>query len=709
MTEHSNDHVYAIDEDGLQRLRKGEALPASQLFRHQELFQVITDSPLIGQKDLIKILQHIHFTNGHILVLVREPQYREDYLLLANLESCPPGEITCRWSKGSSPLPDDADILHVIITDGLSLILLPIKVSALHDSGFTATLPEEGRLLGKRGVRRHTSWGITVSLTQSGFVARGELIDFSSLSFRVRLTADNNNSFIWLNEKIPCMISLQEGQRILFSGPCSCIRQKGDLCEKELVLNPLDHGIHRYQNKKIRNPRLRVTPPPTAHFEHPFFKRPIQRDICDLTFTGFAVEEKTSEEVLMAGMIIPGLEIRYAGALKMTCDAQVIYRRAMGKDWVRYGLAILDMDFRAYRQLSHIMVHAGDPQARFSSLVEMDALWEFFFDTGFIYPKKYQILQSCRDEYKETYRRLYQGDQDIEAHFTYEKNGRIYGHVSIFRAYQRAWMVHHLAARPLNGKRTGLPVLKNIIRFFDGLYRYPSIRMDHMLFYFRPENHFPNLFFGGFARDLGNPRACSLDLFAYICHPTGGPPTPLSQDWRLTEFETRYLPELERFYRNASGGLLLDVLRLGQTDEKSETLEEVYRRHGFLRQWRVYALLRDQTLKAVLIVNRSSPGLNLSELLNSIKIVVTDPVGLPWAILTNALAQLTKEFEAESVPLLVYPATYPTGQGVLVDKKYLLWILDTQYGKEYLEYMEKKTKITLRFLFKHLLRKLVPK
>jgi hypothetical protein len=233
--------------------------------------------------------------------------------------------------------------------------------------------------------------------------------------------------------------------------------------------------------------------------------------------------------------------------------------------------------------------------------------------------------------------------------------------------------------------------------------------MDHLIVYFRPENYFPNLLFGGFSRDLGNPRACSLDLFAYMSHPTDRPHDPFPQGWRLTDFETSHLPELERFYRNSSGGLLLDVLRLGQTDDGNETLEEVYRRHGFLRQLRTYALLKEQSLKAVLVVNHSSPGLNLSEFLNNIKVIVTDPAGLPWKVLISALARLTPEFQTEIVPLLIYPANYPSEKGLKVDRQYQLWIIDAQYGKEYLDYMEDKTKITLRFIVKHLLRKIVPR
>jgi hypothetical protein len=709
MVKDRRDHRFAVDLGNLQGLAEGKVPLTAQPFRHQDLFGAIQTSPVIEKKALINTLHHIHFTNGAILLHVSDPRHREDFLVGAHLDDCPPGEITCRWPDGAPAFPEDADFPHVIFSDGLSLILLPIKVTARQERGFTAALAEKGHLLGKRLVRRHACSGIGASLTQSGFLARGDLIDFSPLAFRVRLKPDANGSFIWFNKDSQITISLAVEERVLFSGPCRCIRQTGGLFERELVLAPQAEAIHRFQKKRERNPRLQITPTPALHFEHPLFGQPFQREIHDLTFAGFAVTEKAAEGVLMPGLIIPACEIRYAGALKMTCDAQVIYRRQEGKDRVRCGLAILDMDFRSYRLLSHIMVHAADPQARFSNEMEMDALWEFFFDTGFIYPKKYQLIQSSRDQFKETYRRLYRDDQEIEAHFTYQENDKIYGHVAIFRAYQRAWMVHHLAARALNGRRTGLSILKNILRFFDGLYRYPSIRIDHMIFYFRPENHFPNLFFGGFARDLNDQRACSLDLFAYLSHPQDKAPSPFPEGWQLTRFEPRHLPELERYYRNASGGLLLDVLRLGQTDDGNETLEEVYRRHGFVRQWRVHALLRGESLKAVLIVNRSSLGLNLSELLNSIKVLVTDPAGLPWNVLAAALARLTPEYPTESVPLMIYPDTYPCEQGIKVDKRYLLWILDTQYGKDYLEYMEKKTKLSLRLVIRHLLRKMVPK
>ncbi len=680
-----------------------------RLFLHRDLLEATRSAPVIGKKRLINTIHRLHFMNGNILVHVGNPEHHEDLLVQGRLESCTAGEIRCLWAQGAPRFSENVQPLHVIVEDGLSLVLFPVRLTGRDETGFSAALPETGYLLGKRRARRHVCRDTEVTLTQSGFSARGDLVDFSPFAFRVRLKAEPGLSFIWMNPDDSITICLRKGERTLFSGPCRCLRQAGTLRERELVLAPLRGEIKRFRKQKIRTPRLRLTPPPSVHFVHPFLGKPVRRSVTDLTFSGFAVEEQADDTVLMPGLIIDNLEIRPAGADGITCTAQVIYRRKIAKGRVRCGFAILDMDFRAYRHLSHLMVHSGSSLARFTCEIETDALWEFFFDTGFIYPQKYHLIQSAREAFKDTYRRLYCENQDIEAHFTLQENDRVYGHVSIFRAYQRAWMVHHLAARPLHGKRTGLFVLKNILKFFDGLYRYPSIRIDHMMFYFRPENYFTNLFFGGFAKDLGNPRACSLDLFAYLCHTMDGPPASLPPGWHLGAFETRHLPELEQFYRNASGGLLLDVLRLGQTDPGCESLEEVYRRHGFLRQWHICELLHEQTLKALFVVDRSSPGFNLSELLNSIKVVVTDPAGLPWRVLSAALDGLMSVYETDSVPLMIYPDTYPSREGIPVEKRYLLWILDTQYGKEYVEYMENKTRLTLRFLLKHLLGKMVPK
>src|SRR4030042_117523 len=209
MVENSEDRRFTVDVENLHRLAEGKPPIPSQIFHHQDLFRAFQSSPVIDQKGLINTLHYIHFTNGTILVHASDPKYGEEFLLQARLDACTAEVIVCRWEE-TPPLPKDARLLHMIISDGLSLILLPIRVISHRNEGFTVAIPEKGHLLGKHAARRHPCRGIRVNLTQTGFHARGELIDFSPLGFRVHLTPAADASFTWLNVDNQCMIYLDE-------------------------------------------------------------------------------------------------------------------------------------------------------------------------------------------------------------------------------------------------------------------------------------------------------------------------------------------------------------------------------------------------------------------------------------------------------------------------------------------------------------------
>lgn len=378
----------------------------------------------------------------------------------------------------------------------------------------------------------------------------------------------------------------------------------------------------------------------------------------------------------------------------MSCTVQVVYRLKEEAGGVRCGVAILDMDINAYSLLSHVLTKALDPHVHLSNAVNMNSLWQFLFDSGFIYPTKYRLIQSHRENFKKTYRRLYQENPEIAKHFTYQKNGEIYGHISMVRAYARAWMIHHYAAKTMNNKRTGFMMLKQMMHYLSDMCRLPSAKMDYVMCYFRPENRFPKLVFGGFAKAVRNTRGCSTDLFAYLPYTSLSLGTELPKGWSLNECSEQDLWELRRFYAHHSGGLLLEALGLDEENPADETLEEAYARLGFFRKWTAYSLSHHGELNAVLIVNQSDLGLNLSELLNGVKVLVTNTEGLPWNVLSTAVAQLTAGYDMEKVPVLFYPFEYVQAKEVPYEKRYQLWTLNVRYGQEYMEYMQQRFKIT---------------
>jgi len=668
------------------------------LFQHRDLVYALDNAKTIKREELANTINYLHFMNGYALVHLGHPKFDESILVRVYPEPCLGEKLTCRWSE---EYPSELDLgsyqfMHLIIDDGQSMILVPGLLEEMNKKAITVRLPDISYATGQRSMRRYICRDIDVELIQGPFTAKGQLLDFNSNGFRTKVRSESYCSFHWFNPDAPVTVALRQNNKILFSGACRCIRQQGGHELREIVLEPTQKRIDLFKKRLIRNPRQRLTPSPTVIFNHPFLNKQIQREVLNISTSGFSLYEKGDESVLLPGMIIPELTIDFAGSLKMRCTAQVIYcSKNKGKEnEICCGLSILDMDIETYTRLTHLISNALEPHSYISNQVDMEALWEFFFDTGFIYPTKYRLIQSHREDFKETYRKLYQESPEIARHFTYQKNGHIYGHISMVRAYQRAWMIHHHAAKAVDNKKSGFIVLKQIMHYLNDMYRLPSAKMDYVMCYFRPENRFPNIVFGGFARHLKNPRGCSMDLFSYLPYTSLSIGTPLAKEWSLEECSSMDLWDLSRFYRYYSGGLLLDALGLDQEVFDDESLEALYSRLGFVRKWKAYSLKHKGALNAVLIVNQSDLGLNLSELLNGIKVLVTNPDDMPWSVLSVAIAQLTGAYYKERVPVMFFPSEYVKAHKIPHEKHYQLWILNVQHGNEYIEYMQRKFRIS---------------
>ena len=686
-------------------LQKTQILPQSSpaerqsippwLFRHENVMDAIENAKPVNKKTLVNAINHIHFMDGNLLVHLRHLKYHDTILLGAHPEPCLDGEVRCRWSdKTTLDLHlEDYEFLHLVIVDGKSMIFLPAVPKETGQSVFTVHLPHLGYAVGSREARRYTCKGISAEISQNGFLAKGQLLDFSPIGFRIRVRPYAKTSFYWFNLDAPVFLYLRRSQQVYFAGLCQCLRHKNHSAGKEIVLRASSEKTRRFASVQIRNPRQHLVPPPTLIFFHPLLNKRVRLDVSDISTSGFSAYEKEEEGVLVQGMIIPELTIEFGGAVRMKCAAQVIYRSDEKEKGFRCGLAIMDMGISDYTRLTHIISSAIDPHAHITNDVDLDALWEFFFDAGFIYPQKYRLVQSNRKAFKDTYKKLFNDSQEIGWHFTYQENGRIYGHVSMVRAYEKTWMVQHHTARTMENKWSGFMVLKHILHYLNGMFRFPSTNADYIMCYFRPENKLPDRAFGGFARSLGNPKGCSIDLFSYLPYATLSIGARLPRSWSLQECSSLDLWELNRFYNHYSGGLLLKMMRLTDRDSSNESIESIYDKSGFLRKWKAYSLKSDGKLSAVIIVEQSDVGLNLSELLNGIKILVTNPTGLPWDTLSTAIGQFVSVFKTDKVPVLIYPQEYVSEKGIPFEKRYQLWIHEATFMDRFLEYLESRCRI----------------
>ncbi len=674
----------------------------------RELSQVILKSgefqnkgDVLTKAHLVNKLNYTNFQNSTILINLKHTRYNRTIILHASPQPCAGDQLDCLWIQAEEIQEKlkSYRFESFYVIDGKKLLMVEPDLIDINDKGISLKLPDTCREVGTRSMARYSCQGITVQLIQNSSLFQGILLDFNAVSFRLELKASDYQTFQWINPESIASIIISDGYETIYSGECRIIRQTWGQKKRKYVLEPLKQEIQRFRHKEFRSDRQEVNPSPDIYFKHPFTRKMVSLKVIDLSGSGFSIEEDEKNAMLIPGMIIPELELRFADSTTITCRAQVVYRKICDQRqkgiWVKCGLAILDMALEANVRLLSLLQQADHKYSYICNDVDLDELWDFFFETGFIYPEKYAYIEANKAHIKETYKKLYTQNPNIAMHFIFQEKGQIMGHMAMVRFFENAWLIHHHAARKSALNKAGLVVLKQIGRFINDSYRLNAIHMDYVVVYYRPNNKFPNRVFGGATNNIKNPKLCSFDPFAYIhISKISTNDLKLTEPWRLTKTRTEDLLDLGCFYESESGGLMLKALDLEPELFEGGCLSGEYERLGFTKERHLFSLKKGDVLKAVILVNISDIGLNLSNLTNSVSVMVLDSEELHRDIFLRMLSSLSAKLNLDELTVMLYPVAFADSQFIPYDKIYNLWVMSIQHIDYYFRYLER----LLRFI-----------
>lgn len=649
----------------------------------------------IGLHKLINRLNFINFQEDSILVNFRHTKYPRTVSLEARPLPCLNNKLECQWTLSSETQPSIASCSfeNIFIIDGTKLVMAVPELISITEQGVVFLLPEKCVEVNYRKTKRHACEGVSVDLLQNSARFTGALLDFSAVSFRVETDGSANSTFHWMNSEAPIQVVFSRDGATLFSGACRIISQTLGPRSRVYVLEPTENHIQRFKRKEIRSVRHELLPLPNVVFRHPLSGKSVDLKVVDISGSGFSVQEEPESSVLLPGMIIPELELRIANGFNIKCLAQVLYRQSNqgsdGNGVIKCGLSFLDMDIREHVNLLALLYLAKDKNSYLNNRANTDELWQFFFETGFIYPEKYAFVQANKAKLKQMYETLYTQNPSIARHFIYQEKGAILGHMAMLRFYENTWLIHHHAANKAESSMAGLVVLNQLAHSINDCFNLHSAHMDYTICYYRPDNKFPNRVFGTAAKLIDDPKGCSIDTFAYMHYKRDFSETwSFSGPWELARSTREDLIELEGFYEQESGGLMLHALNLEPEMLEYEGLANEYRAIGFSLKRCCYSLKKNGEVKAVITVNLSDAGLNLSDLTNCIQVLILDPELFPKDIIFLALSILTHKYEQNEIPVLVYPLSYVEAAGIAYDKKYSLWCLNIPHsGTTFLKYL----------------------
>ena len=638
---------------------------------------------------LINKLNLFNFQGESVLVTLKHKTFGNDLVLLAQPQPCFDEMLECRWLEqdGDDQRFKNYDLVKLVMTDGRRSVQIEPRVVTIDSKQITCRLPEESQETSARAIRRYRCQNIDVQLTSNGASFPGELVDYNGFSFRVALRAESPLSFDWVNKRIPVNVTLSCRGEVIYIGDCNILRAGAGHDVREFVLKPNRDQIQRFRAKEFRPERRELIPNPTLVIKHPLTGKTVSLKVHDLSGTGFGVVESLTEAVLLPGMVLAEVAIHFSGRIHIMCKAQVIHRKLEGK-YVYTGLGILDIDIQDHLDLVGILYQAKDPDTLIGNRIDLDALWDFFFETGFIYPSKYQHVADNKDQFKETYRKLYECNPTIARHFIHMDHGQIEGHFAMLRLYEKTWVNQHHAALP-NSKYAGLIVMGRMTEFINEVY---SLRASNFLYscgYYRSDNKFPMRFFGRFAKKMDNPQICSVDPFAFISYEARAPDCDWDEEgrWEIAKTTVADLEELNGFYNQASGG----GMSLAATDMLPEslqggTLSQEYAKMDFNRELHRMSVRKNGELKAVMAINITDVGMNLSELSNAVHIYIVDGAGFGKKDLRLMMSLIAVKFNLKHYPAMVYPAEFLEKVEIPAEKIYNLMTVNLAHWDDYMRY-----------------------
>lgn len=643
----------------------------------------------VGQPQLANLLNSLDFVAESVELVFSSPHLGHDHAFMKRPIVADFGNFEFQFEddEAASLKTESAMLDHVVIADGLRQIRFRPATSGWVGHVLRLGLPDHAIESGARGCRRHRASTSRATVEQGASRLTGRLQDFSSTAISIRL--DEGSQAIDLDTPMATRLT-QNGSTVFVGELCPIRCRYFEDGSGDLVLRfPGEPRPTRSAVAAVRSMRRQLSPNPNVSFTHPLLDKAVSFVLRELSVGGFSIEETDQESLFFPGLVIADTTIDLGPEAVIRCSARVCYRFSDSDQVSRIGFSIDGISESDRLKMLAILSQRPDINTFVCPKhFDIEALWSFFFETGFIYPEKYAALREYKDQLKHLYNKLYLDLPDFSRHVVYQHNGIVHGHVAMFQYYGRSWLMHHHAARRSAHHKAGLVVMEQILRYvYDYRSCFPD-RMRYIACYFRPNNRFANKVFGGSVEAMADRNQCSRDSFAYL-HLSRTGATELGKTWTVGLAKRGDLSRFATHYLETSGGLMIDALDLSSIPAESDhEIDARYADAGLFRQRELLAVRKQSELVAIIALNFSDPGLNLSDLTNCVQVFALDENAFDQESLIRLIRRSAARYEGSQATAMVFPRSMADKVQLPYSKTYDLSILDLNHFPRYFRYIE---------------------
>lgn len=389
-------------------------------------------------------------------------------------------------------------------------------------------------------------------------------------------------------------------------------------------------------------------------------------------------------DLLPVGTVLADVAILLPDGSRVTTRARVRSSTLRG-DEVRCGIEFDVIDPLARARMADAIVHAGRPEIVSGRGLSPDTLMRFFDASGFLYPEKRARLDLRG--VKNTMERLYgPRAEPVFASSVLMWKGRLAAHVAAARIYSSTWLLQHLAALP--SSRVSVSPSRLIhLAILEYLEQCPE--MEWLRLFFQPDKGWPDGTLGTFARRVSDGRVSEIESVQLMHAPRA--PDPGSSGFTVRVADDARLRQFQQVLANRSRPIQLAAEDLHHRD--GITLADVSSAYGAIGLQRRREVLvsfdSSGTSKAFALVERSSPGINLSELTNVVRLYgAPDSEPAPEAC-RSLLAMIARDYSTGGGGVTVLAESNQVrsleGLGLQRVRKYSMWTWHRSLHREHFE------------------------
>jgi len=420
-------------------------------------------------------------------------------------------------------------------------------------------------------------------------------------------------------------------------------------------------------------------------FVHPFTGARKIAQILDISNYGVSVVMQDGKFAMPPGLMLEeaSMQLPMSGRLNLGLRVKAF---TPDEDALKVSMVFVNPTPMLVKSVSNYVQTILSSNLQDATYEDLNELWYFYFETGFIYKEKRRHLQQSAETVKETFRRLLKNNTPLLKKILYKEEGVIKGHVTAIKVFDRTLMVQHLNALKAKNESAAMQVVRAITSYF----------MDHkanmvagnrfICFYYRPNNTYPSIVFGEAVKLINNESVCWTFVYQY-CLPSGHHETVIDNDIKVAEADYTDLTELESLLIRNREYNILKLECLAREQLVSMTISEEFKEIGLYRYRKVFVAKHAVTGERVYAVcNYASPGLNFSELTNGIKLFY-DQENTPSAqVLIDALCETAlqsyQDTDVKDPPLLL-KTNQPIPASYMIEKNYTLFALDINHTKKF--------------------------